>query len=259
MAVRAIGRGRNYPVLITGKPGVGKTAFSQALAEGIGAEYLYSLLHAWTTPDELIQSVNVPGVVDKRIRKEQGSMQDGILLQAIKKSQQGKKVVLCLDEIDKANESVENLLLDFLQNYRVPENGILQTAKDGSLIVIITSNGIRELGEPFLRRCRRLHMKTLPDPIIVKMSCGLGLSHKIVKTFWGIVSRIQRSDRDSYITVQEFKNFLDEVSECRNQKMIYRAFYAWIVKSKKHYEAFHTNAEVKKSLEKGFSFLGVKK
>jgi MoxR-like ATPase len=65
--------------------------------------------------------------------------------------------VLLLDEIDKADPDLPNDLLVPLGEgrFRVPEigaNGAIEGSRD-NLLVVITTNGERELPAPFLRRC----------------------------------------------------------------------------------------------------------
>ena len=77
------------------------------------------------------------------------------LLQAME--QDGGSVLL-IDEVDKAEEAFEALLLEVLSDYQItiPEIGTIQ-AKVPPL-VILTSNNTRELGDALKRRCLHLHI-----------------------------------------------------------------------------------------------------
>jgi MoxR-like ATPase len=70
--------------------------------------------------------------------------------------------VLLIDEIDKADEEFEALLLEVLSDYQVtvPEIGTIE-AKVPPL-VMLTSNATRELGDALKRRCLHLHID-FPD------------------------------------------------------------------------------------------------
>ena len=72
-------------------------------------------------------------------------------------------VVLLLDEIDKAEPDLPNDLLDPLDKglFEVPQGPKVE-ALGHQCLVVITTNGERELPPAFLRRCIRLHLKE-PD------------------------------------------------------------------------------------------------
>ena len=67
-----------------------------------------------------------------------------------------RKVVLLIDEIDKADEEFEAFLLELLSDFQVtvPELGTLR-AKEIP-VVVLTSNRMRELSEALRRRCLHL-------------------------------------------------------------------------------------------------------
>ncbi|HPE72371.1 MAG TPA: MoxR family ATPase [Candidatus Competibacter sp.] len=77
-------------------------------------------------------------------------------------SSQGNVVVL-LDEIDKAEPDLPNDLLEPLDRrcFHVPQGPEVEARSDLKYLVIITTNGERELPPAFLRRCVSL---TLQDP-----------------------------------------------------------------------------------------------
>jgi MoxR-like ATPase len=75
-------------------------------------------------------------------------------------------VVLILDEVDKAPERVDALLLDFLQTGQVVGPfGERWAAHSGNLIILLTDNGLRPLAEPLLRRVFRYRMRFLPPHV----------------------------------------------------------------------------------------------
>src|SRR5204862_4519226 len=61
--------------------------------------------------------------------------------------------VLLIDEIDRADDAFEALLLEFLSDYQIsiPEIGTITAAKP--VITILTSNRTRELHDALRRRC----------------------------------------------------------------------------------------------------------
>ena len=82
------------------------------------------------------------------------------MLQAVRGEE---KVVLLIDEIDRADEEFEAFLLEILSDFQVtiPEMGTV-TARHKPL-VIITSNRVRELHDALKRRCL-YHFIDYPTP-----------------------------------------------------------------------------------------------
>ena len=74
--------------------------------------------------------------------------------------------VVLIDEIDKAPADFPNDLLNEIENncFSIKENGaaIYQVEPRHKILIILTSNGVRELPEPFLRRCVFFHID-FPD------------------------------------------------------------------------------------------------
>ena len=79
-------------------------------------------------------------------------MKDGYLLQALRKSNE-HKVVLLIDEVDKAKPSVDTFLLSYMQECMLndPITGVVKGNKS-NLFVVLTSNKRRELEDALDRR-----------------------------------------------------------------------------------------------------------
>ncbi len=151
--------GRAVPgVLATGAPGTGKTALGELIAELLGGGFLFAQLHEWSGADELLAGVDAAAAV----AGEAASVRRlGILAQAAEMSQR-QPTVLVLDEVDKASEAAEALLLDFMQSGRASvAPGRHVVARPGNLLVWATSNEQRPHSEALLRRFRRLRLYPL--------------------------------------------------------------------------------------------------
>ena len=155
-------------VVITGAPGVGKTSFARALAEGISGRLVEYYAHHWSNDEDMFLSVDparvaaIAGGHDMPMAK---TYRRGALLRATLLSRR-MPVVLLLDEWDKAPEHCDALLLEFLQSGTVHgRHGEHWRANTRQLTVIITSNGLRELIEPLQRRCFRYEMPYLPPAV----------------------------------------------------------------------------------------------
>jgi MoxR-like ATPase len=151
-------------VIITGAPGVGKTSFARALAEGMGGRLVEYYAHHWTSDEDMFLAVDparVAAIAGGHDMPLSATYRRGALLRATLASRR-THVVLLLDEWDKAPEHCDALLLEFLQSGTVHgRHGERWQANKQQLAVVITSNGLRELIEPLQRRCFRYEMPYL--------------------------------------------------------------------------------------------------
>lgn len=171
LLIRVLDSGNSNVALLLGKPGTGKTFFTDCYAKRIGAEYIYALCHDGTNSEDLFYSINVGKAVLREAETSNEIYQEGILLRAVRASHH-HKVVVCIDEIDKASKRTENLFLDFAETYRVP---FLETQEQGvkeNIVLFFTSNGYRPHSEAFLRRCYRHHFDFLPRSVEISLIGG---------------------------------------------------------------------------------------
>ena len=158
------------PLLVEGEPGCGKTELGKVLAAGYDTELIRlqcyegltaeHALYEWNYGKQLlaVQGGNDPeeSVFDEEYLLERP------LLRALRAGTE-RPPVLLIDEIDRADEEFEALLLEILSDFQVsiPELGTV-TAEHPP-IVIITSNRTRGLSDALKRRCLYLHVEP-PDP-----------------------------------------------------------------------------------------------
>jgi MoxR-like ATPase len=85
------------------------------------------------------------------------------LLQAIESARGGRRPVLLIDELDRADEEFEAFLLELLSDFQVtiPEIGTI--AAEDPPIVVLTSNRTREIHDALKRRCI-YHWIDYPSP-----------------------------------------------------------------------------------------------
>jgi MoxR-like ATPase len=115
-------------------------------------------VYEWNYARQLleIRLMEADGVVDRRTAARELFREEFLirrpLLQAL--SNEGDRPpVLLIDELDRADEEFEGILLELLADFQVtiPEFGTIQAAVPP--IVIITSNRTRELHDALKRRC----------------------------------------------------------------------------------------------------------
>src|SRR5215472_5042325 len=151
------------PLLIEGEAGVGKTEVGKALAEVHGAELIRlqcyegldqnAALYEWNYQRQLLAIKVREGEDADRIEEHVFSekyLLERPLLAAIRRAD---PPVLLIDEVDRADEEFEALLLELLSDFQVtiPELGTV-TAKEPP-VVVITSNRTREVHDALKRRC----------------------------------------------------------------------------------------------------------
>lgn len=154
------------PLLVRGEPGTGKTLLAEAVAQSQGAELISWHVKSTTRAQEgLYHYDTVQRLYDSRfgdhdVRDIREYIHMGALGKAFKAN---KRVVLLIDEIDKADLEFPNDLLHELDRMRftVMETGEEVAAQERP-IVIITSNAEKELPDAFLRRCV-FHFIDFPD------------------------------------------------------------------------------------------------
>jgi MoxR-like ATPase len=159
------------PLLVRGEPGTGKTLLAEAIAEGLGLPLLnWNVKSTTRAQDGLYVYDTVQRLYDSRfgdgdVRDIRRYIKLGPLGQAFRSKD---RVVLLIDEVDKADVEFPNDLLHELDRMRF---AIAETGEDVIAqqrpVVIITSNNEKELPDAFLRRCV-FHFIDFPDPELMK-------------------------------------------------------------------------------------------
>ena len=182
------------PLLITGKPGSGKTSLAYAITYelGLGAVLSWSVTARSTLQDGLYRYDAIARLQDAQLKKEQHIGEYitlGALGTAFLPSQFPR--VLLIDEVDKSDINLPNDLLNIFEEgeFIIPElmrrsksqksgaspqqftvwtqdadKVVLKTGKvkcSAFPIIVMTSNGERDFPPAFKRRCLRV---TMPDP-----------------------------------------------------------------------------------------------
>ena len=145
------------PLLIKGEPGTGKTRLAEAVAQALKTDLLTWHVKSSTRAQDglyvydTVARLNDARFGDRDIRDIRQYIKYGPLGRSF---QQSRRVVLLIDEIDKADLEFPNDLLHELDRmtFEVAETGDVITAQHRP-VVIITSNNEKELPDAFLRRC----------------------------------------------------------------------------------------------------------
>ena len=154
------------PLLIKGEPGTGKTELARQVSSSLSLPIIEWNIKSTTRAQQGLYEYDAVS----RLRDSQlGNADINNVEKYIKKGKlweafmADSKVVLLIDEIDKADIEFPNDLLHELDKmeFHVYETGQQITAKHRP-IIIITSNNEKELPDAFLRRCF-FHYIRFPD------------------------------------------------------------------------------------------------
>ncbi len=216
-----LGLSLGRPLLLEGAAGVGKTEIARALSEvkntrlirlqcyeGLDAA---QAIYEWNYQRQLltIRAASEAGETGKTVEDRIFSrdfLLERPLLAAIT---QDISPVLLIDEIDRADEEFEAYLLEILSDFQVsiPELGTLKATTRP--IVILTSNGTRDLSDALRRRCLYTYVE-YPDRAtelaILKVrspEVEERLAHQIV----GFVQKLREEELDKKPGVAEMLDF----------------------------------------------------
>ncbi|MFD6894561.1 AAA family ATPase [Rhodococcus sp. NPDC060086] len=162
------------PLLLEGEPGVGKTTAAKVLADVLGSKLIRLQCYEGLSISEAVYDWNYQRqLLAIRLAEAHGSApkEDDLyteeyllerpILECVRHRGDAPAVLL-VDEIDRADDEFEALLLEFLGEFSVtvPELGTLTAAQRP--VVVLTSNRSRDLHDALRRRCL-YHWIDYPD------------------------------------------------------------------------------------------------
>jgi MoxR-like ATPase len=241
------------PLLISGEPGSGKTLLARFAALALGYVFYRETITSRTQASDLLSSFDAlrrlgDAQIENGLKPTQAYVVPGKLWWALNPQTagwrgraalpdipalddpgmkpaegDGSKAALLLDEIDKADPDVPNDLLEALdeRGFNVPETGDRIAPERADLLIMLTTNGERELPPAFLRRCVTLE---LPKPTegwlvdIAKLRFGAGdgaFKADLYSRLAGEVMRLRQDAEEQGRRPPSTSEFVDAVACCR--------------------------------------------
>ena len=161
------------PLLLKGEPGTGKTMLAYAIAESLKMPLIVlNVKSSMKLVEALYQYDTLTRLNDSRFgdsSRDVSHIEDYIRMGKIGRAfVSEERVVLLIDEIDKADTDFQDDMLDILEQMQFDIMEIDKTVKAVKRpVIVITSNAKKDLSDPFLGRCNFHHI-AFPDPEMMR-------------------------------------------------------------------------------------------
>lgn len=156
------------PLFLEGEAGVGKTEVAKVLSAILGEDLIRlqcyegldvgHALYEWDYARQmlairLLEATGAGSDADVKDIMSREFLVVRPLLAAVEAARDGRRPVLLIDELDRADEEFEAYLLELLSDFQVtiPELGTIRA--ETPPVVILTSNRTREIHDALKRRC----------------------------------------------------------------------------------------------------------
>ncbi len=155
------------PLFLEGEAGVGKTEIAKVLADILDEDLIRlqcyegldvsHALYEWDYARQMlaIRMMEAAGTAAADVADimSRQYLVARPLLQAVEQGAEGRRPVLLIDELDRADEEFEAYLLELLSDFQVTIPEVATIKAKVPPVVVITSNRTREIHDALKRRC----------------------------------------------------------------------------------------------------------
>lgn len=230
----------NRPLLVSGPPGSGKSTLAANIARSLKWPYDAKVITARTQARELLWQFDAVrrlhdatvggGDGEDRALDPSAYIVKGVLWRAFESGVNKKRMVILLDEIDKADPDVPNSLLVALgasefevEDLPAPDN-IVAAPEGMSPLVVVTTNDERELSRPFVRRCVSLTLRAPRGEQLVEIAVAQGLAgnaadRAVARALAEVVDRLSEEAKREATPAPSTAEYLDALRACLRLKI----------------------------------------
>lgn len=243
-----------YAFCLDGPAGTGKSSFaivySKVLEELTGEKikFLKYTCNEKTGKEETFEDVNLVAAITHDAEK---LIIPGFVAQAINECNKGNRVVLRLDEYDKAKPAEDSFLLEFLQEASMysSQTGELKLKEPGKLQVILCKNDNRaQLSYPLTRRLNFIDLEyTTPGDMAEIIGMKMKEQDPAIKVLIVMMYSNLYKNKDDYTRIPSASEVMIAIDEAdiltkggAPKKYVYKSIIKNLLKTKVDIQTFLT-------------------
>lgn len=256
-----------YSICLDGPAGAGKSSYAKAYTKileeitGEKVEFLTYSCNTKTGKEEIFEDIKLSAAITQDANK---LIAPGFIAQAVNLCNQGKKVVLRVDEYDKAKPETDSYMLEFLQEGRIStsQSGEIKLNNPENLQVILCKNDNRaQLSGPLTRRLNFINLDyTTPQDMASIVNMNLKEQSNAIKLLVLMMYSNIYKNKDDYTRVPSAAEVMIAIDEAdiltnggASKKYVYKSIINNLFKSKIDISTFTTgdkkNGKINEEIE----------